>query len=155
MRDAIAAEFAQKPDGCIAMELASAPLIPFDRNGVPVLLEQVEVTGVARAVTSTKDVKAKWQAVLTRAKHDRYWRRELRRFDALTAVSEEEAAAVRILLGSRKPPVIVVPNGVDVEYYSPKGVAPIPGRIVYNDPCLTGRTGKPSRGSLTKSCHES
>ncbi|MBC8138743.1 MAG: glycosyltransferase [Fibrella sp.] len=132
MLDAMRGELARKPDACVAMELASAPFIPLDTNGVAVVLEQVEVSGVARAVSEARGTKAKLRTALTRAKHDYYWHRELKRFAALTAVSEEEAAAVRSLVGGGKPPVIVAPNGVDTEYYPPQEAMPIPGRMIYN-----------------------
>ncbi|MBC7808636.1 MAG: glycosyltransferase [Akkermansiaceae bacterium] len=133
LRDAMIKGFLQKPDACIAMELASAPFIPKRPNGIPVVLEQVEVSGVARAAQEAQGARAIIRTGLTRAKHDNYWRRELKRFDALTSVSAEEATAVRSLVGSERPPVIVVPNGVDIAYYSHKHVpTPVAGRAIYN-----------------------
>lgn len=132
LRDAMIQEFAQTPDACIAMELASAPFIPTNTNGVPVILEQVEVSGVSRAVDEARSAQAKLQATLTRVKHDNYWRSELKRFDAITAVSEEEASAIRSLIGNEKPTVTVAPNGVDTKYYSLVNAAPVAGRIIYN-----------------------
>ncbi len=132
IRDAMTREIARMPDACVAMELAAAPFIPKDTNGVPVLLEQVEVSGVGRAVSVAIGARAKLRTALTRAKHDRYWRRELRRFDAMTSVSEEEAASVRALIGSASPPVIVAPNGVDTAHYIPRTTETVAGRMIYS-----------------------
>lgn len=129
---AMEAGLARKPDACVAMQLAAAPFVPRTTHGVPVLLEEVEITGVARAVDTAPDAKAKLLASLTKAKHDVYWKRELCRFDALTVVSQEEANAVRYLLGANAPPVSVVPNGVDCAAYPPRDTSPIPGRLLYN-----------------------
>jgi len=132
LREAMNAELARKPDACVAMQLAAAPFIPQDTHGVPVLLEEVEITGVTRAVSEASSAKAKMQAQLTKTKHDRYWQRELRRFAALTVVSEEEAVAVRELVGTGGPSVTVIPNGVAVEYYPERTAPPVPGRMIYN-----------------------
>ena len=132
LRDAIRQEFARKPDACLAMQLAAAPFLPAETEGVPILLEEVEITGVTRAVSEASSAKSKLQATLTKTKHDNYWRRELRRFQALTVVSEEEAVAVRGLLGENAPPVSVVPNGVECTYYPPRTEKPVPGRMIYN-----------------------
>lgn len=145
LREAVAAEFARKPDACVAMELAAAPFVPQNTHGVPVLLEQVEVSGVAKSVRDASGAGAKMRAALTRAKHDRYWRRELGRFDVLTAVSEQEAAAVRTLVGASKPPVMVVPNGVDTAHYSDCALDPVPGRFLYNGSLTYG----PNRAAVT------
>lgn len=132
LRDAMIQEFARTPDACIAMELASAPFIPTNSNGVPVILEQAEVSGVSRAVNEAQGIQAKLKTALTQAKHDNYWRNELKRFNAITAVSKEEVIAIRSLIGNEKPTVTVAPNGVDTKYYSLVNAAPVAGRIIYN-----------------------
>lgn len=131
-------EQAQKPtDVVLGMELGIHPYIP---GGLPfpVALDQVEVSGMERAFRDAPDVKARLRHGLTYRKGVRYWRGALRRYDFLTAVSEDEAAAVRRVLGSSgddAPPVHVIPNGVDVRAFdNASGYirAPVPGRIIYN-----------------------
>lgn len=120
------------PDAVIAFELAAAPFVPRNTGGAPVILDQVEVSGVVRAGDRANTVAARLRAILTRAKHDAYWRRELRRFDAITAVSEKEANAVRGVLGGDLPPVFIVPNGADVEAFPLRDTDPVSGRMIYN-----------------------
>ncbi len=129
--EAVALELGRKPDLCVAMELAAAPFIPVNTYGVPVVLDQVEVSGVARAARHAGGVRERLRARLTRAKHDSYWRTELARFDALTAVSEQEAVAVKALMGTASVPVIVAPNGVDCSHYAPSARSPVAGRLLF------------------------
>ncbi|MBC8142398.1 MAG: glycosyltransferase, partial [Armatimonadetes bacterium] len=129
---AMEAELSRKPDVCIAFQLAAAPFIPRETHGVPILLEEVEITGVARAVATAPDTKTRLLASLTKAKHNAYWKRELRRFAALTVVSQEEADALAELLGGTDIPVAVVPNGVDGSAHAPRIDLPVPGRLLYN-----------------------
>jgi glycosyltransferase involved in cell wall biosynthesis len=53
---------------------------------------------------------------------------------AVTAVSDEEAKSVRQVIGGDSPPVVVVPNGVDVAQFrrGGSGVPVVPGRLLYN-----------------------
>jgi glycosyltransferase involved in cell wall biosynthesis len=131
----------QKPtDAVLALELGMAPYVP-PAVSIPVVLEQVEVSGVAQACRAARGG-ARVRHRLTSWKAYRYWRRALRRYDALTVVSEEEAAAVRHLLGSTssdRPVVEVVPNGVAVSSYRRRAdtdggqmSAAVPGRLIYN-----------------------
>lgn len=133
LRQAIETELTRRPDAVLAMELAIAPFVPKDTHGLPILLDQIEVTGVRRVYHEAQGAKARLRAGLTLVKHDRYWRRALQRFDGITAVSEEEASAIRQVLGTR-PPVHLVPNGVDTSAYPalPDNHEPVPGRMLYN-----------------------
>ena len=133
LRQAIQNELTRRPDAVLAMELAIAPFVPHDLQGIPVLLDQIEVTGVRRVFHEATGAKARLRTGLTLVKHDRYWRHALQRFDGVTAVSEEEASAIRKVLGTR-PPVHLVPNGVDTLAYPllPANHEPVPGRILYN-----------------------
>jgi glycosyltransferase involved in cell wall biosynthesis len=119
-----------------------APFLP--QVGLPAtVLEEVELTGMTQAIAQARGFRAKTRHRLTRWKRDWYWRRALRRFDAITVVSEAEADAVRDLLrmngavgktSAVAPRVVVVPNGVDVGAYrrGASGLSPISGRMIYN-----------------------
>ncbi len=145
LRAAMATAFQRKPDACIAMELAAAPFIPFHTNGVPVILDQVEMSNSAQSVQQAIGGRAKLRALLTQAKHDRYWRTALKRFTVITTVSREEADAVRNLVPDGTPPVCVVRNGVDTKYYRTEDRIPQSGRIVYNG----SLTYTPNREAVT------
>jgi glycosyltransferase involved in cell wall biosynthesis len=141
LRKAMNAGYAQPTDAVLALELGSAPFVPpvNGKQGVspPVVLDQIEMSGPVQARHDAVNVRARLRAGLTVWKSDRYWRRAVRRFAALTTVSDDEACVVRGVIGephSGAPPVVVVPNGVDVSSYQrgASGVAPVPGRLVYN-----------------------
>ena len=140
LRAAVDAEYARQPDAVLALELGSAPFVP-PANGAawmpPVVLDQVEMSGLAQARADAASARTWLRAGLTAWKSDRYWRQAVRRFAALTTVSEDEACAVRSVVGEPEggaPPVVVVPNGVDVSSYrrGASGVAPVAGRLLYN-----------------------
>lgn len=137
LQAAVATAWEQSPDAVLAFELGMDTFLPEAFGRVPVLLDQVEVSA-ARRVYHTASGAARLRHGITWAKASRYWRERLRRYDALTAVSDAEAAAVRNVLNARKegdaPPVHVVPNGVDVGAYASPRIAGniMPGRLIYN-----------------------
>lgn len=118
---AIEAELARKPDVALVMELGMDAHVP--ETTVPLVLEQAEVSLWSQA----KGPRAR----LTQAKAQRYWRERLQRYDAITAVSDTEAEAIRGVLKGSDPPVHVVPNGVDTAHYERPG-KPISGQLIYN-----------------------
>lgn len=134
-RDAVRAQCAKPTEVALAMELGIHSFVP---TGLPfpVVIDQVEVSGMERAWRTAASATARLRSGMTLWKGARYWRRELRRYAAITAVSEEEAAAVRGVLGkaSKAPEVHVVPNGVEVNAFpAVTGKrTPVPGRIIYN-----------------------
>ncbi len=140
LQAAVCAEFARPTDAVLALELGIAPFVPSASHaaaGPPIVLDQVEMSGLTQARHDATSPRARLRAGLTGWKSDRYWRRAVRRFAALTTVSDEEARAVRTVVGepqSGAPPIVVVPNGVDVSSYQrgASGVAPVPGRLLYN-----------------------
>lgn len=141
LRDAVRAHLALPTDAVLVLELGMAPFLPpaSARTGAmpPVVLDQVEMSGLTQARHDAPNARARLRAGLTGWKSGRYWQRAVRRFQAVTAVSDEEACAVRRVVGepqSGAPPVVVVPNGVDVASYQrgASGVAPVPGRLLYN-----------------------
>jgi glycosyltransferase involved in cell wall biosynthesis len=91
---------------------------------------------------------------LTRLMHDRYrhqssslqrhrcwasWRKAARyearlfsRFDLVTMVSAEDAATSRRLVLGGRPPIEIVPNGVDCATHRPGLAAPLPDTLVFN-----------------------
>jgi polysaccharide biosynthesis protein PslH len=101
------------------MELGMDAYLPPVPPSIPILLDQVEVSGVERAYWEANGLPARLRSGLTYGKSRQYWRRRLRRYRGLTAVSEAEADAVRRVLGvgPNAPPVHVLPNGVDVSAY--------------------------------------
>lgn len=133
MNAAIAAALAEPTSAVLAFELGIAPLIPpiAGKHAPPIVLDQVEVSGLTRARETARG-RARLRAGLTEWKAHRYWRRALRRFACLTAVSEEEAGAVRRVVGGETPPVVVVPNGVNTASYRRTSGRGVPGRLLYN-----------------------
>lgn len=131
LRAAVAAQLVKPTDAVLAMELGMAPFVPV--VSPPVVLDQVEVSGLERSRQSAQGA-ARVRAGMTLWKACRYWRQALRRYAALTAVSEEEAEAVRGMLGTDKgvPPVVVIPNGVEVTAYQRAAGNAVPGRLLYN-----------------------
>ncbi len=118
---AIDAELARKPDLALVMQLGMDAYVP--ETKVPLVLEEAEVSLWSQA----KGPRAR----LTRAKAYRYWKLRLGRYRAITAASASEADAIRVVLGGNRPPVSVVPNGVDAAHYL-QPTAPALGRLLYN-----------------------
>jgi hypothetical protein len=136
LRVALADQLRKPTDVILALELGMAAFLPPATPGVPpAVVDQVEVSGQALAVASAGSAREGLRHRLTQVKSDRFWRRVLRACcRAVTAVSNEEAEAVRQVIGGDGPPVVVVPNGVDVSSYrrGASGTAPISGRLLYN-----------------------
>ncbi len=67
------------------------------------------------------------------------WRKALRyesrlfcRFDLVTMVSEQDATVSRVLLPNGKPPVVLLPNGVDCAHHHPGLAEPQPETLVFS-----------------------
>lgn len=111
--------------------LAPSLNVPSDL-GVPVVLFQHNVEAsiwerharVARHPVVRRYFRAQWHRM-------RAWEaRECRRFDAVIAVSDADAAAFAADYGVVDP--VAVPTGVDIEYFRPSGqVAQVPGEILF------------------------
>ncbi|MBK8797639.1 MAG: glycosyltransferase [Anaerolineales bacterium] len=61
-----------------------------------------------------------------------YEARTFPRFDLITMVSVPDQRATQAVLRGQRPPVIVVPNGVDCAHRRPGLAEPLPGCLVYN-----------------------
>ncbi len=132
LRAAIARQLVKPTDAVLVLQQGIAPLVP--TSTPPAVLEEVEVTGPERTWRSARGM-ARCRYGLALWKANRYWRHAMRRYQAVTAVSEEEAEAVRRVLGASAagtPPVSVVPNGVDVSAYRRAPGRVVPGRLIYN-----------------------
>lgn len=141
LTSAIVEELARKPDAVLVMELGMDAYIP--PTSVPLVLEQAEVSGWVRSVNDAPNSKARLRALLTQAKARAYWRKRFARYQAITAVSEEEARAVRAI--ARTVPVEIVPNGVDVGAFGVRDPACVkPLQLVYNG----SPTYKPNRDAV-------
>lgn len=131
LRAAIAAQLQKPTDAVVVLELGMVPSV--GPTTLPLVVDQVEVSGL-ESPHRTVQPAARLRRALTRWKSHRYWRQSLRRYRAVTAVSEEEATAVRRMLGALRdpPPVCVVPNGVEVGAYQRASGKALPGRMLYN-----------------------
>lgn len=135
LSDCIAKRLEQKPDAVLVLELGMDTYLGALPSGCQAILDQVEVSGVERAVQTAGSTPARLRAQLTLEKSNRYWHKRFQRYACITAVSEEETAAVRRVVGRETPPVVVVPNGVDVAAFParpPQRSERVPGRLLYN-----------------------
>jgi glycosyltransferase involved in cell wall biosynthesis len=135
MEQAIARELGTPPDAILAMELGIDAYLPTTRPDIPIILDQVELSVAERTFRDAPNMRGRIRAALTYGKARRYWRRRLRRYTALTAVSEAEAQSVRDVLGADTvvPPVHVLPNGVDITAYDDSANHQRePGCLLYN-----------------------
>lgn len=107
-----------------------ARFLPALPSGVPRVLDLFDVHSVMarRAVDqgldADRDVRVR-EAERTLA----FERRAAHDCDACLAVSEEDAAAARTLLGAAH--VHLVPNGVDTSYFTPSPARPEPGALLF------------------------
>lgn len=126
---AIERELTQSPDAVLAMELGSDAYLP-THFPCPVVLDQVELSGLEHAWKSAPTPRERLARWLTYQKGIGYWRRRLARYSLLTAVSQSEAEAVERLSGKAAQ---VVPNGVATREYTCRSTtAGVPGRMIYN-----------------------
>ena len=123
----------QPTDAVLAIEIGMDAYLPNFPASVPVVLDQVEVSGVERAYKEAQGLPAQLRTGLTYYKSRAYWQKRFRRYALLTAVSEAEAAAVRKVVRGDKPDVAVVANGVDVSAFpNTYTVRRVPGQMLYN-----------------------
>jgi len=118
----------------VSMELSNTPydvlvvsqrrMVPYAANiaGLPKVWEEVETTVIREAAELERSAIRRLRRRLTWSKERGYIKRMARRFDACTVVSEEEARNLREI-APLAPRLVVVPNGVDLEYYRPNGTS--------------------------------
>lgn len=101
-------------------------------SGLPVVFDSVDcLAGLYRQMAQRRSSPAaKLVAAEEAWKLKRHEPRTLSRFDGIVITSESERDALLSLDGSLN--VDVVPNGVDVQYFSPTEVARSPHRIVFS-----------------------
>jgi len=111
-------------DVLLVFERGADSYLPETDDFPPALLDQVEFSGdfdKTHRLTGMKSV--------------RYWRQQLQRYQAVTAVSEAETAAARQALGmpeSGAPTVHTAPNGADVAAFEKRpATGTIPGWLVF------------------------
>jgi glycosyltransferase involved in cell wall biosynthesis len=132
MEAAITTQLQQPTDAVIAFELGMDAYIPPLPTGVPLIIDQVELSGVERAFRQAGTWQTRFRTGLTYVKSATYWRRRLSRYALLTVVSEAEAVAVRQVSGPASR-IVIVPNGVDISAY-PSEPSPhrTMGQLLYN-----------------------
>ncbi len=128
----IAQELQIPPDVVLVLELGMDAYLPVLPKNLPAVMDQAEVSGMERAFRQAKGIPARLRKRLTYRKNTTYWRERWKRYAAITAVSEEEARAVRQVVGGVYPSVVVIPNGVSIGDYTPRQPSAIvPGRLLY------------------------
>lgn len=100
---------------------ADAPIIGDTHN--------IEYDNLHRAARETKDIFRKIYYSLEWRTGKREETTVWQNFDAVLATSERDADLIR--QHAREKPVHVIPNGVDLEYFAPTGMALIPRTLVF------------------------
>lgn len=116
-------------DVALASEIDMAPYALKARARWRVL-EELEVGVISGAIERAQRPAAAYRARLTWWKLSRYVRDLLRRFDACSVVSEAERERVSRLAPAGKP-VVVIPNGVDIDAAKAVSAEPKPESLVY------------------------
>lgn len=101
---------------------APRPTLVFDDHNAEYVLQRTAFQSDIRRISRWP---AAWYSWIQWRKLASYERQVCQRADHVVACSETDAAAIRALFGkrsqmpARQPPVTVIPNGVDTEYYVP------------------------------------
>ncbi|GIK57619.1 MAG: glycosyl transferase family 1 [Chloroflexota bacterium] len=99
-------------------------------QGVPALLEEVEVALLRERYTQATALQDKARHGLTWAKQKRYLKRLLADFRACTVVSEQEKALVAEVSPAYRD-VTVIPNCINLAEYKAVAVKPEPNRLIF------------------------
>ena len=120
LRAAIRLEVAQRKPDVIHVEWTPLAANVPDDLGVPVCVSahNVEADIWERYLDTEKNVARRAYIALQLRKVRRFEARALRAADAVTAVSEEDARTIRERTDGEH--VVVVPNGVNAEYFAPQ-----------------------------------
>lgn len=116
------------PDCVIASQIDMA----IYAQSLPVkrVFEEAEIGLFQDSVMSERSRVRRWRQTIALKKRIAYLRRTLLDFSVCTVVSEVERARVLNATGTMTP-VVVVPNGVDLEMKIDKCVEPIPDTMIY------------------------
>ena len=130
MRRAVSRELRRSPcDVLVASQRRMAPYAATTR-GMPIVWEEVETTAIREAADLERSKARRLRRQLTWMKERNYVRRMASQFDACTVASREELESLREI-APRAPAPLVVPNGVDLEYYRPNGNSPQADTLVF------------------------
>lgn len=114
----------------IASQISSAPYVaPLEK--MPRLFEEVELTALWAQYLTQEDAWRRFRYGLTWWKTTHYVRRLLRQFDGCTVASEQERANV-LAVAPDYQRVVIVPNGVDVDFYSGNLGTPEPDTLIFS-----------------------
>ena len=113
----------------IASEIATAPYA-VTLEGLPRILEELQLATFREQYTSQSCVGRRLRYGLTWWKTKRFTAHLLRQFDGCTVASQQERANVLSIAPNYRR-VVVVPNGVDLDWYKGDFGAPEPGTLVF------------------------
>ena len=127
LKNVIAAQIARKPNAVLVLETGINAYLPAHLPpDIPFILDGAEFTGLfptRGAKPNLSQKKAAW-----------YGAKQLRRYDAVSVVSHQEAEAAHVLFPAPNAPrIAIIPNGVDAAAYAPRPPSAIePARLIYN-----------------------
>ncbi|WP_299645225.1 glycosyltransferase family 4 protein [uncultured Chloroflexus sp.] len=125
----VAAAKRWQPDVVLAMQIdvaAYACLVP----NTPLVLEELELASILESYRHQSGLD-RLRSLLTATQHRRYVSTILPAFAAVTTVSEREAELARQIVGSQRPVITVIPNGVDSAACAAYGYRPEPDTLIY------------------------
>lgn len=116
-------------DLLLASELGTVPYA-LGINSIPKVLDEVQLTVFKEAFAFQSHPLRRLRHGLTWWKLERFMRRILTEFDACTAASDREKANI-LSISPNYRKLAVVPNGVDLGFYSGDFGAPVPNTLVF------------------------
>jgi glycosyltransferase involved in cell wall biosynthesis len=114
---------------CVASEIDMARYA-LELPEIPKILEELEVSAITERPGREKGLLRKIRTGLTARKYKRYLSQIVRRFDGVSTVSAVESQAITRAIPGVKAPM-VIPNGVDLDYYSGIEQKPEPDTLIY------------------------
>lgn len=130
MNSAVVTELRGSPyDILVASQRRMAPYAA-NATGLPKVWEEVETTVIREAALLERSKVRRLRRHLTWSKERSYVRRMVNRFDACTVASREEVERLTEI-APLAPAPLVVPNGVDLDYYRPNGNSPQVDTLVF------------------------
>jgi glycosyltransferase involved in cell wall biosynthesis len=130
MEQTLARLLREPPDLVLLEGTPLARFMPVLPAGVPCVLDLFDIhSEMARRARDSADAVERRAATREAERTLAFERDAVSRCAACLAVSEQDAAAARTLLGATA--VQVVPNGVDTSYYTPSREPPEPGTVLF------------------------